>query len=307
MAFASLKQQGTRPNLGYMAPVPPPDASDPTNEQATDHAELRAEELSDLGDELAEAGFESLPMPVNLDAAHAVVGAHPFLDRPDPSEELMSYTLPIGAPPEGLAEQRAWAELRRIQIETEKSALELTMLRRRELEGLVDSGHAHVYTFYAGIDADSVQACIAELGLWSRRDPGAPFTIIFNSPGGSVHDGLALFDYVRQLRRLGHHVTTVALGRAASMGAILLQAGDRRVVGANAFVLVHEVSHQTGGKVSEMADNVEFTRRLQGRLLEILSERSTLTAREIQRRWARKEWWLAADEAVGLGFADEIL
>ncbi|HUS61902.1 MAG TPA: ATP-dependent Clp protease proteolytic subunit [Acidimicrobiales bacterium] len=263
--------------------------------------------VGDLTDDLAEAGFETLPMPVDPHTVASVIGTHPFLDRPDPSEELMSYTLPLGAPPEGLAEQRAWAELRRIQIETEKVALELAMLRRREFESLVDSGHARVYTFYASIDAESVQACIAELGMWSRREPSAPFTVIFNSPGGSVHDGLALFDYIRQLRRLGHHITTVALGRAASMGAILLQAGDRRVVGANAFVLVHEVSHQTGGKVSEMADNVEFTRRLQGRLLDILAERSTLTAREIQRRWTRKEWWLAADEAVGLGFADEIL
>lgn len=287
-----------------MGEVPDPDAPEPASEPTN---EVSAGAVDDPTDALAEAGFESLPMPVNLDAALAVIGTNPFLDRADPSEQLMSYTLPVGAPPEGLAEQRAWADLRRIQIETEKAALELNMLRRRQLEGMVDAGHAHVYTFYAAIDAESVQACIAELGLWSRRDPGAPFTIIFNSPGGSVHDGLALFDYIRQLRRLGHHITTVALGRAASMGAILLQAGDRRVVGANAFVLVHEVSHQTGGKVSEMADNVDFTRRLQGRLLDILAERSTLTAREILRRWTRKEWWLAADEAVGLGFADEIL
>ena len=128
--------------------------------------------------------------------------------------------------------------------------------------------------------------------------------MVFNSPGGSVLDGLALFDYLRQLRQAGHHVTTVALGRAASMGAVLLQAGDRRLIGENAFMLVHEVSHLSAGKVSELEDNVDFTRRLQKRLLAILASRSTLSDAQIARRWARKEWWLDASEAVELGFAD---
>ena len=250
------------------------------------------------------AALDTIPAPERTAPS---VQAHRVLDRPAPLDELMAVTLPMTPVPETLAEQRAWAELRRMQIDTERAALELTALRRREHEAAVDAGHAHVYTFYSAVDGDSVQQCMAELGLWSRRDPGAPITIILNSPGGGVHDGLALFDFIRQLRAMGHFVTTMALGRAASMGAVLLQAGDRRVVGANAFVLIHEVSHLSAGKVSEMADGVDFTRRLQGRLLDILSERSTLTAREIQRRWARKEWWLAADEAVGLGFDDEIV
>jgi ATP-dependent protease ClpP protease subunit len=56
-----------------------------------------------------------------------------------------------------------------------------------------------------------------------------------------------------------------------------------------------------------MADGVEFTRRLQRRLLTILAHRSTLTEQQIQRRWTRKEWWLDADEAVAHGFADEVI
>jgi ATP-dependent Clp endopeptidase proteolytic subunit ClpP len=148
---------------------------------------------------------------------------------------------------------------------------------------------------------------MAELGTWSRRTPGSEITVIFNSPGGSVLDGLALFDYLQQLKAIGHPVKTMALGRAASMGAVLLQAGSHRVIGRNAFLLIHEVSHQSVGKVSEMEDSVGFTKRLQQRLLAILSERSHLTEREIQRKWARKEWWVDAEEAVELGLADELL
>lgn len=233
------------------------------------------------------------------------VVALPVVDRS--FEDLLELTLPIGAPPSTLSEQRAWAEIRKLQLETERARLELAALRRRERDARADATEAHVYTFYAGVEAETVQACMAELGQWSRRDPGSPITVIFNSPGGSVLDGLALYDYLRRLRASGHHVTTVALGRAASMGAVLLQAGDHRVIGANAFLLIHEVHNSSVGKVSEMEDGVEFTRRLQKRLQGILAERSRLTELQIARRWDRKEWWLDADEALACGLADAIL
>lgn len=222
-------------------------------------------------------------------------------------DAALEVCLPSVPPPDDLAEQRVWAEIRKLQVETERAHLELVSLRRRERDAQADAGEAHVYTFYAPVEAESVAGCLAELGRWSRREPGSPITVIFNSPGGSVLDGLALFDYLRRLRATGHHVTTVALGRAASMGAVLLQAGDQRLVGANAFLLIHEVSHTSAGKVSELEDGVDFTHKLQKRLQAILAERSTLSEAQISRRWVRKEWWLDAEEAVSLGFADAVL
>lgn len=200
--------------------------------------------------------------------------------------------------------RRAALELRKLELETDRAALELDVARRREIDTQADADRSRTYTFYSEVDADSVRRCLADLGQWSRRDPGSPITIIFNSPGGSVLDGLALFDFLRQLRNQGHHLTTVAIGRAASMGAVLLQAGDVRLMGENAFLLVHEVSNLSSGKVSEMEDSVEFSRRLQRRLLAILASRSQLTEVQIQRRWARKDWWLDAAEAVEVGLAD---
>ena len=220
---------------------------------------------------------------------------------------VLDIALPFGAPPENLMEQRAWADLRKLQLETERTVLELESMRRAERDRAAHPHSAHVYTFYSGVDAESVQQCMSELGTWSRRDPGSEITVIFNSPGGSVLDGLALFDYLRHLRSVGHPVTTMALGRAASMGAVLLQAGSKRVIGRNAFLLIHEVSHHSVGKVSEMEDGVGFTKRLQTRLLAILAERSNLTEKELSRRWVRRDWWLDAEEAVALGLADELL
>ncbi len=248
----------------------------------------------------------SIEDPTSLTGEADLPGAADVRPVPTPLDDLLDIVLPLGDPPLALVDQRTWAEIRKLQIDTERARVELVGLRRREREIGAEAAQSLVYTFYAGIEPESVQRCMAELGAWSRREPGAPITVIFNSAGGTVLDGLALFDYLRQLRGLGHHVTTVALGRAASMGAVLLQAGDVRVVGANAFVLVHEVSGGGSGKVSSLEDSVEFTKRLQKRLVSILAERSSLSEREITRRWIRREWWLDADEALAVGFADRV-
>ena len=235
----------------------------------------------------------------------------PSRAKPRAALRTVADSGPSPAAPNGLvrelAEHRALLEVRKLEIETARADLELDALRRREGDAAAEADRARQYTFYSEVSAESVRQCMADLGQWSRRDRGSPITVTFNSPGGSVLDGLALFDFFRQLRKDGHHLTTVAIGRAASMGAVLLQAGDERLVGQNAFLLVHEVSHLSAGKVSELEDSVEFSRRLQQRLLAILAERSTLSTRDIQRRWARKEWWLDADEAVALGLADGVL
>lgn len=227
-----------------------------------------------------------------------------FLETPG-IDPLLDVVVPAAPLPDDLAGQRQWAELRKLQIDTERSALELESFRRRETEDEAEDARRH-YTFYARVEEESVQACMKTLTSWSTRAPGSSLTVTFNSPGGSVHDGLALFDFLRHLRAEGHHLTTVALGRAASMGAVLLQAGDHRVVGANAFVMLHEVSSGSAGKVSELEESIELSKRLQKRLLVILAERSTMTMTAIQRKWARRDWWLDAEDAVSLGFADEV-
>jgi ATP-dependent Clp endopeptidase proteolytic subunit ClpP len=217
--------------------------------------------------------------------------------------ELVVPTAPL---PENLTDQRQWAEVRKLQIDTERAAAELEAFRRREADSAAEEGR-RTYTFYSRVEEESVRACMATLTSWSSKSPGAPLTILFNSPGGAVHDGLALFDFLRHLRASGHNLTTIALGRAASMGAVLLQAGDRRVIGANAFIMLHEVSNGASGKVSEIEESVELSKRLQKRLLTILATRSTLAEAQIQRKWSRRDWWLDADETLSLGFADEVL
>lgn len=202
-------------------------------------------------------------------------------------------------------------ELVRSQIAVNNQTAESTRLAnlkaQREisvLENLPDSHHT--YLFYTGVDALSVNQCMKELEIWSRRDPGCPITIIFNSPGGYVNDGYALYDYLRELSKRGHKITTKCLGMAASMGAILMQAGDERVMGPTSFFMIHEIAGQLEGNSSQIEDQRKQLDRLENKALEILSSRSSLSKRTIQTRWKRRDWVMDAEEAVANGFADRV-
>lgn len=188
-----------------------------------------------------------------------------------------------------------------IAVETENLEMDVAEYR-------AEAQRHGVYHFVGAITEKSARACIEDLDKWSRRNPEQDFTLILNTPGGDVIDGLAMYDFITQDLRQnrGHKVTTVARGYAASMGGILLQAGEERLIGRNAYVLIHEVSSGAIGKVSELEDEYRFAKRLADRLVGILAERSTMNETQIKRRWERKDWWLDAAEVVELGFADGI-
>jgi len=199
------------------------------------------------------------------------------------------------------------AEARKANIDADRSALDLESARRKQAKELAGDEHHFVYTFSEPVSKSSVDKCIAQLATWLRQATGdLSLEIVFNSPGGAVIDGLALFDFIRHVRSQGHHVTTICLGMAASMAGVLLQAGDVRAMGREAVVLIHEVSFGAGGKMSEVEDEVAFGKMLQSRLLKILAERSTLTERQIAHRWKKTDWWLASEECLELGFVDEV-
>jgi ATP-dependent Clp endopeptidase proteolytic subunit ClpP len=162
-----------------------------------------------------------------------------------------------------------------------------------------------VFTFYDTVNKDSVKEAISSLGQWSRRHPDGSLKLVLSTPGGSILDGLALFDYVRFLRET-HYVETVALGTAASMGSVLLQAGEKRSIGKHSFMLIHEATSGSVGKSSELEDHLEFMTKLQEKVLDIYAERSTMTAQKIKNKWKNKDWWLSSDECLSLGFVDAI-
>jgi ATP-dependent Clp protease protease subunit len=199
------------------------------------------------------------------------------------------------------------ARLRSLLAQAESAELDLAK-KRREASRETSGAEEHLtYTIWDGVTSDSMKACVVDLSRWSRRFPGQAMTLILNSPGGAVTHGLALYDFILKLRADGHHVTVIVLGQAASMGGILLQAGDKRIIGTSSRVLIHEVSAGTSGNVQKMDDDVENFKANWDKLAHILAYRSHLTVAQVKRKAYRFDWWLTAKEAVADGFADEIL
>lgn len=203
------------------------------------------------------------------------------------------------------AEEATYA-LKKVEINFERDSEK----RAREL---AENQYHHIYYFGETVNGNSVQKCIDELNFWHRDKPECDIEVIFFSPGGSVIDGMALFDYLTHLRDGGHHLTTTCMGYAASMAGILLQAGDKRVMGRESYILVHEVSFGAGGKIGEVEDEVAFVKKIQNRVLDIFADRSKssgaekpLTKAAIARKWRRKDWWLDSTEALKHGFVDEV-
>ena len=195
--------------------------------------------------------------------------------------------------------------------------IDLRQKERIEKELLALDTYNFTYRFSSGVDDSSVKTCLDKLTFWHRTAPESDIEIIFNSPGGSVFAGMDLFDYIVQLRSEGHNVTTVARGYAASMGGILLQAGTKRVMGKEAYILIHEVSTWAGGKVGEIEDEFLFLKKISERVVGIFAERAReagangtashpITAAQVRKSWNRTDWWLDSTEALKLGIVDEL-
>ena len=164
----------------------------------------------------------------------------------------------------------------------------------------------NLYRFSKDVSHHSVQACMSKLTEWHRKDPKCDIEIVFSSPGGSIVDGFELFDFIQHLRNKGHRISTGSLGMAASMAGILLQAGDVRWIGHQAWMMIHRAAFGAIGKTYEIEDEVRLVKRIEERVLDIFTSRSKLTKVKLKRNWDRKDWWIDADECLDLGLVDEI-
>ena len=163
-----------------------------------------------------------------------------------------------------------------------------------------------IYRFNTAVDKTHVHQCMHKLTQWTRRHPKCDIEIVFSSGGGSIIDGFELFDFIQELRERGHKVITGSLGMAASMAGILLQAGEHRWIGHQAWMMIHRAAFGVIGKTFEIEDEVAWIKRIEARILEIFEKRSNLSRLKIKRNWDRKDWWISSDEALELGLVDEI-
>ena len=205
--------------------------------------------------------------------------------------------------------------IKRATAETEE--IDLERFREKRLAEMAADHRHHIYPFSSDVSSTSVKSCIDKLTEWMRTSPeGTEIEIVFNSPGGSVISGMALFDYIQTVRRAGFKVTTSTVGYAASMAGILLQAGDWRVMGRESWLMIHEASFGAGGKIGEVEDTVEWVKKVCERIANIFVKRcqgadpatatKPLTRGRFIAGWRRKDWWLCSEDALTFGLIDEI-
>lgn len=203
------------------------------------------------------------------------------------------------------------AQTRKEKAQAIASEIVARTKQRDEKNELAKDTQHHVYVFDLSVAASSVKACVQQMSLWSRQDPGCDMELQINSPGGDIFSGFALIDFIRDLQCKGHEVTTVAFGMAASMGGVILQAGTTRVIGSNALLLIHEGQLGASGDYGEVQDRLKLMGMLHERILGLFEERAKpindkTTKRYIRNHWERKDWWLTADDCLKLGFVDEV-
>lgn len=129
-----------------------------------------------------------------------------------------------------------------------------------------------------------------------------------NSEGGSVNAGLAIIDAMNLIKS---DVSTICLGRAASMGAVLLINGTKgkRYIGINSEIMIHEVSTYGGnyGKVSEQHDRLKRTSYVNSKIQRIIANKTNMSLKDVQKDTKKKDTWINSKNALKYGFVDKVL
>ena len=129
--------------------------------------------------------------------------------------------------------------------------------------------------------------------------------MFINSPGGSVIDGLAIYDV---MNFVNPDVSTYCMGMCASMGSILVSSGTKgkRYTLPNGEIMIHQVSSWAEGQCSDIQIRAQHTKRLQNKLYGILSDNTGKSFEEIEKD-ADRDHWFTAEEAVEYGLIDEVI
>ncbi len=160
--------------------------------------------------------------------------------------------------------------------------------------------------FLTGPVYDQVAAVIsAQLLYLESVNPSKEISFYINSPGGVVSAGLAMYDTMQYIRC---PVSTVCIGQAASMGSLLLAAGEkgRRFCLPNARVMVHQPSGGAQGQASDIEIQAREILEIRKRLNEIYRGHTGRTLEEIEQKLER-DTYLSADEAKEFGLVDEVV
>ncbi|HCF56829.1 MAG TPA: ATP-dependent Clp endopeptidase proteolytic subunit ClpP [Myxococcales bacterium] len=155
------------------------------------------------------------------------------------------------------------------------------------------------------VDDDVSNVIIAQLLFLESEDPDKDINLYINSPGGSVTAGLAIYDTMQYVKP---PVSTICMGQAASMGALLLCAGatGKRYALPHSRIMIHQVSSGAQGQASDIEIQAKEILRLKAKLNEILAKHTGQPIERIEKDTDR-DYFMSAAEAKDYGLIDEVV
>jgi ATP-dependent Clp protease protease subunit len=173
-----------------------------------------------------------------------------------------------------------------------------------------------IYFGASGVDSDTdndeincrtVAQLIKNLHVLENKEQ-KPITILLNTPGGSWEDGIAVYDLIKKIKS---NVTIIGMGKLYSMGSIIFQAADKRILLTNATIMIHDGSDGYIGDAKSYENWAEFSKHIRKTMYKIYYDRmkkkkKKITLKDIEEMCSHDTWFTAKD-AVRMGLADKVM
>lgn len=155
------------------------------------------------------------------------------------------------------------------------------------------------------VDEHTANIVVAQLLHLAYEDSKKDIKLYINSPGGSIYDGMAIYD---TMQYIAPDVQTIGIGLQASMGAFLLSSGakGKRFVLPHSKVMIHQPSSGTQGKVTDMEIDLKEGLAVKEMMAEIFAKNTGQKLAKVKSDMER-DYWMTPDEAKAYGIIDEII
>lgn len=155
------------------------------------------------------------------------------------------------------------------------------------------------------VNEHTANLVVAQLLHLAYASPNEDIKLYINSPGGSVYDGMAIYDTIQYIKP---DVQTIGIGLQASMGAFLLSSGTKgkRMALPNSRIMIHQPSSGTQGKITDQEITLREGLFLKKLLNEILAKNTGQKLSKIEKDGDR-DFWMSAKEAKTYGIIDEVI
>lgn len=162
-------------------------------------------------------------------------------------------------------------------------------------------------TIFLGVVDDEIDAQTADIMLKAfhnlHRQSKDPITIIMNNPGGDYYHSMAIYDTIRTSPC---KVTIIAYGHCMSMGSIIMQAADDRVMAPHAVMMIHDGEEGFNGSPKELEAYTDHSKKVEDAVMKIYRGRTGMSKKAFMQIYGTSKYF-TAQETVDLGLADRVL